>query len=296
VLASPGPLLLAKARVLVTGASGMLASDLIPILAGAGCQIFSRSKAELDITRPGDVAEAFREVRPEIVVNCAAFTKVDAAETDPRAFEVNARGVEILASECLERPARLVHISTDFVFDGRKRSPYVEEDAPAPLSGYGRSKLAGEDAALRVPSGLVVRASWLFGRMGWNFVEAILKQVDEGKRTLTVVEDQRGRPTATTDLAAAVLALLEAGALGTYHFANAGEVTWFDFARAILELGGRAGVEVVPIRSDALARPAPRPAYSVLDTRKFERVTGRTIRHFREPLAQYIAARAVPPA
>jgi dTDP-4-dehydrorhamnose reductase len=296
VLPSPGPFLLAKARVLVTGASGMLASDLIPALAGAGGQVFSRSKAELDIARAEDVAAAFREVRPDVVVNCAAFTKVDAAETDPRAFEVNAHGVELLASECLARPARLVHISTDFVFDGGKRSPYVEEDATAPLSGYGRSKLAGEDAALRVPSALVVRASWLFGLMGWNFVEAILKQIDEGKRTLTVVEDQRGRPTATTDLAAAVVALLEAGALGTYHFANVGEVTWFDFARAILELGRRSEVEVVPIRSEALARPAARPAYSVLDTSKFERATGRTIRHFREPLAQYLAARAVPPA
>jgi dTDP-4-dehydrorhamnose reductase len=291
-LAAPRPLLQLRRRVLVTGASGMLATDLIPVLAGAGCDVFARPKSDLDITDAMAVAAAFREVRPEIVVNCAAFTKVDACESDPRAFEVNASGVEILAGQCLQTSAQLVQISTDFVFDGGKGAPYREEDAPVPLSAYGRSKLRGEEAALRVPTGLVVRASWLFGRGGWNFVEAIRKQVEDGRRTLSVVDDQRGRPTATTDFSEALLALLELGAVGIYHFANQGAVSWFDFAREILTLMSRPDVEVAPIDSATLGRPARRPACSILDTGKYERVTGRRIRNFREPLAEYFSSTA----
>jgi dTDP-4-dehydrorhamnose reductase len=258
--------------------------------------VFARPRSDLDITSPADVALAFRDTRPDVVVNCAAFTKVDACETDPRAFDVNAEGVEILAAECRARGVQLVQISTDFVFDGSKAGPYVEEDPPAPLSAYGLSKRRGEEAALRVPTGLVVRASWLFGRGGWNFVEAIRRQIEEGKRTLTVVDDQRGRPTATTDLSEAVLALLEQGAVGVYHFANRGDVTWFDFAREIVALSGRPDVAVAPIDSATLARPARRPANSVLDTGKYERVTGRPIRHYREPLAEYLSGREIPAA
>ncbi len=296
VIAAPRPSLRPKQRVLVTGASGMLGADLVPALVGAGYEVFARPKSELDITRPEEVASAFRDTRPEIVVNCAAFTKVDASETDPRAFAVNARGVEILAAACRPRAARLVQISTDFVFDGTKTAPYLEEDPPAPLSAYGRSKLAGEEAVLSAASGLVVRASWLFGIAGWNFVEAILKQVAEGRRTLTVVDDQRGRPTATTDLSAAVLALLEHGAAGTFHFANRGEVSWFELAREIVTIAGDPRVEIVPIDSASLGRPARRPAYSVLDTGKYERTTGRVIRHFRDPLVEYLSSRKRPPA
>jgi dTDP-4-dehydrorhamnose reductase len=274
----------------------MLAADLVPALAAAGCEVFARPRSDLDITRPEQIARAFRETRPEVVVNCAAFTRVDACESDPRAFEVNAAGVTALASACVLHSAQLVHISTDFVFDGEKKTPYEEEDAPAPISAYGRSKLAGEQAALAVPTGLVVRASWLFGRGGWNFVEAIRKQIQEGRRTLAVVDDQRGRPTATTDLAEALLVLLELSAVGIYHFANRGEVSWFDFAREIVALSGRPDVEVVPIDSSTLARPARRPAYSVLETAKYERVTGRPIRHFREPLSEYLSGREIPTA
>ena len=151
-------------------------------------------------------------------------------------------------------------------------------------------------AALRLPGSLVIRASWLFGRSGWNFIEAILKQVESGKTRLAVVADQVGRPTATTDLSEAILALLDAGATGVYHFANRGEVTWHDFASEILALAGRGDVPIDAITSEKLARPAPRPAYSTLDTGKYERVTGRAVRHFRDPLAEYIAGRARPEA
>lgn len=296
VLAAPRPEAQLRRRVLVAGATGMLGSDLAPVLAGAGCEVFARPRSDLDITRPEEIARAFRELRPEVVVNCAAFTKVDACESDPRAMEVNAEGVALLARFSIRHGAKLVQISSDFVFDGEKRTPYVEEDATAPLSAYGRSKSLGEEAALRVPTGLVVRASWLFGNAGWNFVEAILKQVEAGKTELTVVEDQRGKPTATSDLAEAILALLVADAVGTYHFANRGEITWADFAREILRLADHAEVPVLPITSESLARPAKRPAYSVLDTGKYERITGRAIRDFREPLAEYLGRRARPQA
>jgi dTDP-4-dehydrorhamnose reductase len=211
-------------------------------------------------------------------------------------MEVNALGVRRLAEHCFRRSARLIQISTDFVFDGARDTPYREEDAPAPLSVYGASKLAGEREALRVPGALVVRTSWLFGSFGWNFVEAILKQVEEGRRTLAVVCDQRGRPTGTSDASEAIVALLAAGATGVVHFANRGEVTWFEFARDLLALSGHAGVELRPIDSATLGRPARRPAYSVLDTSLYERLTGQPIRHFHEPLAEYLARRFRPQA
>ena len=294
VIAAPRPAAQWKKRVLVTGASGMLGRDLVSTLAGAGCQVFARPKGELDVTAADEVAAAFRQIRPEIVVNSAAYTKVDACETDPRAREVNAAGVEVLARACLQHGSQLVHLSTDFVFSGDKTEPYLEGDPTGPLSAYGRGKLEGEEAALSVPSGLVVRSSWLFGLGGWNFVEAILKQVEGGKRELAVVTDQRGRPTATTDLAEAILALLEAGAVGLFHFANRGEAAWFDFAQDILLLSGHGDVALLPTTSAALARPARRPAYSVLSTGKYEAVTGRPVRHYREPLIEYLAMRAGP--
>lgn len=294
VLAAPQPMAQLRSRVLITGAGGMLGSDLAPVLAGAGCDVFARPRSDLDITREAEVARAFRDVRPDVVVNCAAFTRVDAAETDPRAFEVNVEGVRRLAQFSLRHSARLVQISTDFVFDGEKGAPYAEADPPGPISAYGRSKLQAEEIVLPLPAGLVVRTSWLFGIGGWNFIEAILKQVEEGKASLHVVEDQRGKPTATPDLAQAILALLLTGAVGIYHFANRGEVSWYDFAREILRRTGHEDVAVEPVLSDSLARPARRPAYSVLDTDKYEKRTGQLIRHFQDPLAEYLHKRAYP--
>jgi dTDP-4-dehydrorhamnose reductase len=274
----------------------MLASDLAPALASASYEVYPRPRFDLDVTDPAAVARAFRDVRPHVVVNCAAFTRVDACEADPRAFAVNAEAVATMAAECDRHGARLVQISTDFVFDGVKGEPYVETDDPGPLSAYGRGKLAGEEAALRLPGSLVVRASWLFGRGGWNFIEAILKQAEQGKREITVVDDQRGRPTSTTDLSEAIRALLAAGATGIFHFANRGVVTWFEYAAEILSVAGRPDVRIAPTTSAALARPAMRPSYSVLDTSKYESLIGQPIRHFREPLVEYLAGRLRPEA
>jgi dTDP-4-dehydrorhamnose reductase len=295
-LAAPRPVPGMRRRVLITGASGMLGSDLAPALAAAGYEVLARPRADLDITDPGAITRALAESRPDVLVNCAAFTKVDACETDPRAFEVNARAVGHLADACGHASCQLVHLSTDFVFDGAKKAPYREDDSTRPLSAYGRSKREGEEEALRLPGSLLVRASWLFGRSGWNFVEAILKQVESGAERLSVVTDQVGRPTATADLSEAILALLDAGVSGIYHFANRGEVSWHGFAREILTLAGHGSVPVDETTSAALARPAVRPPYSTLDTGKYERLTGRAVRHFREPLAEYLARRARPEA
>ena len=295
-IAAPRPVPRLRRRILVTGASGMLGSDLAPALSSAGHEVLARPRSDLDITDEGAVRRTLRELRPDVVVNCAAFTRVDDCETDPLAAEINGKAVGVLADACGQVSAQLVQVSTDFVFDGTKRTPYVEEDAPRPLSAYGRGKRAGEEEALRLPGSLVVRASWLFGRSGWNFVEAILKQVEGGRERLSVVSDQIGRPTATIDLSEAIAALLEAGASGIYHFANRGEVSWYEFAREILWLAGRSDVPLDAISAQALGRPAPRPSYSTLDTGKYERATGRPIRDFRDPLAEYLARRARPEA
>lgn len=269
----------------------MLALDLKPRLEAAGYEVVSPKKAQLDITQAGHVSAILATLKPLAVFNCAAFTKVDLCETDPLAETVNDAAVGNLAEACRAAGVRLVQVSTDFVFDGKKRAPYGEEDEPAPLSAYGRTKRGGELRALSLPGALVVRGSWLFGNRGPNFVEAILKQAETGKRSVRVVTDQVGRPTATTDLAEALVELYRIGAEGIVHFANAGTVTWNEFAREILRRAGHPGVEVVPIDSEELNRPARRPAYSVLSTEKYEKLTGSKPRDFCEPLAEYLERR-----
>jgi dTDP-4-dehydrorhamnose reductase len=271
----------------------MLARDLAPALRRAGYDVQAPAKARLDIRNAGHVEGVLATLRPELVVNCAAYTNVDGCETDPLCREVNARGVEIVGKACAKSGARLVQISTDFVFDGAKRSPYVEEDAASPTAAYGRTKREGEIAALACPGALVLRASWLFGRGGGNFVETMLSRAEAGAREVRVVSDQVGRPTSTADLAEAAVALVAAGASGIVHFANAGEVSWNAFAREIFRLSGNAEIRVEEITSEALGRAAKRPPYSVLSTAKYERLTGRTPRDFREPLAEYLARRNI---
>jgi len=279
-------------KALITGGGGMLARDLRAALGRRNdVQVVAPTRVQLDVTNAGHVRGVIASFRPDVVFHCAAFTKVDLCETDPRAQAVNADAVATLANACAKAGAKLVHVSTDFVFDGTKRSPYVEDDPAAPLSAYGRTKLEGEQHALEVPGALVVRASWLFGNGGPNFVEAMLKQAEDGKKEVRVVADQVGRPTATTDLAEALVTLAGAGAAGIVHYANRGEVTWNEFAREIYRLAGFDGIDVRPITSAELARPAARPAYSVLSTGKFERLTGKTPRDFREPLAEYLQRR-----
>jgi len=269
----------------------MLAFDLKAALTATEAQVIAPTRVQLDIANAAHVRGVLASFRPSIVFNCAAFTTVDLCETDARAQAVNADAVGTLADACGKARVKLVHLSTDFVFDGKKRAPYVEEDAVGPLSAYGRTKREGEERALEVPGALVVRSSWLFGNRGTNFVEAMLKQAEEGKKTVRVVTDQVGRPTATTDLAFALLALVDAGASGIVHYANRGELSWNEFAREIFQLAGYGDVAIEPITSAELDRPAIRPEYSVLSTEKYERLTGKTPRDFREPLAEYLERR-----
>lgn len=223
------------------------------------------------------------------VVNCAAYTRVDDAERERQAaFAVNAEGALSVARVCARRGVRLLHISTDYIFDGRKGRPYVETDSPEPLGVYGASKLAGEKA-VRAEGGrfLIVRTQSLFGKRGPNFVRAIVEKIQKGATPLRVVNDQVSSPTYTRHLADALTRLIKLDKQGVVHVSASGSCSWFDFARAIVARL-RPSVEVVPISSQELGRPAPRPAYSVLDNSLYISWTGAPLPSWHEGLAAYI--------
>jgi dTDP-4-dehydrorhamnose reductase/4-ketoreductase len=254
-------------RWLVTGAGGMLGQDVVERLTRQGAYVVGLHHAALDITRPETLHPAFAEHRPDVVVNCAAYTAVDDAETDEaQALRINGEGPRHLALACAEHGARLIHVSTDYVFAGDARSPYPEDHAPAPRTAYGRTKLAGEQAVLaELPeSGTVVRTAWLYGAHGRNFVRTMIEL--EGRRdTLDVVDDQCGQPTWSADVAELITTLgQEEGASGIFHATNSGEATWYELAREVFRLIGADPDRVRPTTSEAFPRPAPRPAYSVL--------------------------------
>lgn len=274
---------------LVTGAGGMVGTDLCAELADRGEQVLALSRNELDVTDSRAVNARVREHRPSIIVNCAAYTKVDQAESDESvANAINGSAVELLAFAANEAGALLVQISTDFVFDGSKRSPYEVTDRTNPLSVYGRSKLMGELAATHAAKHLIIRTSWLFGIHGPNFVEAIRNQIRKGTNPLRVVADQHGRPTYTPHLANAIIRLGSAGVRGIVHYADADACSWYDFAVAIAD----GAVEVTPVSTAEFPRPATRPAYSVLSTERYERVTGVAPESWREGLQEYLTLRA----
>jgi dTDP-4-dehydrorhamnose reductase len=272
----------------------MVGHDVCAALESRGETVVPLAKSDLDITDAAAVRDAVRRAKPDIIINCAAYTKVDDAEANEHlANAINGSGVEFLAGAANDADALLVQISTDFVFDGSKRTPYEVNDAPAPLSAYGRSKLIGEQAAASARKHVVLRTAWLFGVHGPNFVESIRNQVRKGTRPLRVVSDQRGRPTYTPHLAAAIVRLAQRAhedenARGIVHYADAPECTWFDFARAIV--GDEA--TVTPVSSDAFPRPATRPAYSVLSTERYERITGVKPESWEEGLREYLQQRS----
>jgi len=277
---------------LITGAGGMAGTDLRDELLRRDENVVALSKSDLDITDSRIVSDCLAEHRPSIIVNCAAYTKVDLAEQEEStANAINGSSVELLAEAANEAGALLVQISTDFVFDGRKRDPYDVTDTTAPLSAYGRSKLLGEVAAGHAAKRLIIRTSWLFGVHGTNFVEAIRNQIRKGTNPLRVVDDQRGRPTYTPHLANAIIRLALQDVRGVVHYADEDECTWFDFARAIVEESG-ADVTVKPVTSEEFPRPATRPAYSVLSTERYERITGVRPESWREGLQEYLSLRS----
>lgn len=267
----------------------MLAADLRDELLARGERVVVATKADLDITDSRCITECVREHQPAIIVNCAAYTRVDQAEQEESvANAVNGSAVQLLAEAANAAGALLVQVSTDFVFDGTKTTPYEVDDAPAPVSVYGRSKLLGEIAASHAQKHLIVRTSWLFGRNGPNFVEAMRNQVSKGTNPLRVVNDQRGRPTYTPHLAQALIRLAQnEDARGIVHYADEDACTWYDFACAIVSALGDA-VSVQPVTSDEFPRPARRPAYSVLSTDRYERLTGVGPESWREGLSDYL--------
>jgi dTDP-4-dehydrorhamnose reductase len=281
-----------NASVLITGAGGMLAQALAASLRRRGTEPVLLNRAALDVTHAEDVRRAFDKHRPKVVINCAAHTKVDLCEEqEDLAAAINGAGPENLARAAVEHGTRLVHYSTDFVFDGSATRPYRPDDPVNPLSAYGRSKLLGEQAIARVnPRGwLVIRTAWLYGPGGPCFPQTMINAAKAGK-PLKVVADQVGSPTFTRDLAEATLDLIEHHASGLWHLTNSGSVSWHGFTAAILEeFGLTTDLSTTTSAEWKRLRPASatRPAYSVLDVEPFARLTGRPMRPWRQALHDY---------
>jgi dTDP-4-dehydrorhamnose reductase len=273
-------------RLMVTGSGGMLGSDVVAAALARGDDCVGLTRAELDVTDGDAVAASVSEIQPEAIVNCAAYTAVDAAEGDEvSAFAVNAHGAGNVARAATSAGARLVQVSSDYVFDGTATVPYLESDRTAPQTAYGRTKLAGEHAVLATSTHhAVVRSSWLFGAHGRNFVATMLEHADAGQREIAVVTDQIGCPTYTGHLALRLLDHATSGRGGVFHAAAAGWCSWNEFARAIFAAAG-LDVQVTETTSAELARPAQRPAWSVLGTER----SGEVLPPWSEGLAAYLA-------
>lgn len=279
-------------RVLVTGATGLLGRAVMPALAAAGHTAQGFSLPEADVTRLELLQRAVDGFRPDWIVHLAAFTRVDESESwREEAFRVNEIGSRNAALAAAAGRAMLLALSTDYVFDGTATRPYRESDAANPQSAYGASKWAGEQAVRATHARhVIVRSSWLFGPGGYNFVDAILARAGGGER-LRVVDDQRGSPTFSGDLAQGLLRLMEVARPGTYHCTNSGDCTWYELAARALEL---AGLDVPLERTDTatMGRAAPRPAYSVLANARFEQVTGWRMPPWQDALGRHLAAAA----
>jgi dTDP-4-dehydrorhamnose reductase len=270
-------------KVLVLGAGGMLGHDVVRLAGDAAVPL---ERAECDVTDRDSVRAAIERARPDVVLNCAAYTDVDGAEAEPdRATSVNGDGAGHAADAAAAAGASVVYPSTDYVFDGTKREPYVESDPVAPLSSYGRSKLAGERATMAAnPRHFVVRSSWLFGEHGRNFVDTMLGIERE---ELRVVDDQVGCPTYTRHLAQGILQLVRGEQFGVHHMAGAGHCSWYEFALAIFRRAGRER-RVEPCATEEFPRPAPRPAWSVLGS---EHAGAIELPHWEAGLDAYLGVR-----
>lgn len=275
-------------KILVTGAGGMLGRDVMLAAGNAGHQVVGYGHAELDIADADAVGAKVESERPDVVINCAAWTDVDGAEeAEEEATRINGAGAGNVAAAAASVGASVVYIGSDYVFDGSKGAPYVETDQAAPLSAYGRSKLAGEEATRAANKRhFIVRSAWLFGTAGRNFVETMLRlAVDHGE--VLVVRDQVGSPTYTWHLAYGVVRLIEGVEFGIHHMAAAGACSWYEFAREIFE---QAGVEckVMSATTEMLGRPAPRPAYSALTSQREHAIE---LPSWQDGLAAYLAQR-----
>jgi dTDP-4-dehydrorhamnose reductase len=275
-------------RVLVTGAGGMLGRDAVRACELRGHRVLGLTHAELDIDDGPAVDAAVARVRPDAVVNCAAWTDVDGAEKhETDALRINSEAAGVVAAAAASVGATVVYPSSDYVFDGNRAVPYVESDLTAPLSSYGRSKLAGETSTqVANERHMIVRSSWLYGAGGRNFVETMLALGAEQPEVL-VVSDQVGCPTYTAHLAASIAELVEGEAFGIHHIAGAGSCSWYDFAQEIFDQSG-TDCRVMAATTEMLARSAKRPAYSVLGS---ERSDARALPSWKQGLAAYLAER-----
>jgi len=291
-------------KVLITGISGMLGVDLYQTLrekyevVGFDIKDFPSTSflpppvQRGDITRIDEVKRAFHELTPDLVVHTAAYTDVDGCEKNPdKAYKVNALGTRNVCLACQDLNIPVIYISTDFVFDGKKDSPYLEFDQPHPISIYGRSKLAGEEYIKTLLNKyFIVRTSWLYGYYGRNFVETIL-QLASQKKELKVVNDQVGSPTYTRDLSEKIKELLPTELYGVYHITNSGSCSWYEFAREILKLADIKGAQLKSITSEELSRPAPRPRFSVLENYCLKLTLRNSMRDWKEALRDYMLER-----
>ena len=277
-------------RVLVVGCNGQLGSALMPVLArNRSLAVLGIDYPDIDIADPHSIDLVFGGFDPDFVINCAAYTAVDDAETnEDAAMRINGLGPRYLADECRKSGTWMVHVSTDYVFDGSATSPYAEDETPSPASAYGRTKLAGDQAVqeLLPASHYLIRTAWLYGLQGSNFVKTMLR-LEKERDTVSVVTDQVGQPTYAADLATQIGLLLDRHpAPGTYHGTNSGEVSWFEFTREIFRLAGADPDRVLPTTSAEFVRPAPRPAYSVLGHDRWMQEGLPEMRPWREALEQ----------
>ncbi len=280
-------------RVLITGAGGQLGIDLVAECTAAGDEVFAFDRATLDVADRSQVFEAIASLQPEVVINCAAWTAVDACEGDAaRSLATNGMAVRWIAEACHRSYAHLVQVSTDYVFDGTFDRPYVETDATNPQSEYGRSKLFGEKEALTIDSrAAVVRTSWVCGRNGANMVKTVMRLAGEHPQ-LSFVSDQIGNPTFTQDLAPMLRQIAIDRVSGVVHATNQESCSWHQFAQAVVAAMGKNPAMVLPITTAELQppRPAPRPANSVLDNAVMRAAGYPPMRNFHEPLAETVAA------
>ncbi|MCK4518712.1 MAG: dTDP-4-dehydrorhamnose reductase [Candidatus Omnitrophica bacterium] len=308
--------------ILITGSAGMLGSDLCGLLAEGGYFFIGSDVKEsqrqelpesryrvMDITDSAAIKKVFADINPDMVIHTAAYTAVDDCETKRDiADSINHKGAANIASVCRETGAAMLYVSTDYVFDGKKQSPYAEDDKTNPLSEYGRSKLSGEKVVRKIliDRHIIVRTSWLYGKDGPNFVDKIIKKAEAGGE-LNIVDDQVGSPTYTRDLAAAlisIIGLIEKSGFtqsdyGTYHITNSGSCSWYDYAKKIIDFAG-IKAEVFAIKTDDLRKIyikadnkkyAERPAHSVLSNKRFNKLTAAPMRPWQDALREYLGSK-----
>lgn len=277
-----------KRKIIVTGANGQLGKEFQQVCSTfPDFEFIFLAREDMPIQQFELVRNIFKTIQPAFCINCAAYTAVDKAEEEKElAHEVNSEAVGVLAAICLEHETRFIHISTDYVFDGMRGSPYTESDETNPVSAYGTSKLLGEEQALEYnPETIILRTSWVYSQFGKNFVKTMLKLMNE-KDEINVVNDQIGSPTYAADLAETIMKIIKTDKWkpGIYHFTNDGIISWFDFALAIKELSG-SRTNIIAIPSDQYPTPALRPPYSVLEKSKIQNTFGITLKNWKQSLA-----------